>query len=67
VSCFNIRAESLRISPDHTFHSVELKLGVLPFLVIQNLRKIQKKESKVKKGFLLVPQHVMSSVEEFFR
>jgi hypothetical protein len=49
VSRFNIGAESLQISPGHTFPPVEPKLGVLPSLVIQNIRKIQKIESKVKK------------------
>jgi hypothetical protein len=58
VPCFNIRAESLRISPGHTFHPDGLKVGVLPILVIKNLRKIQKKlEAKIQNnGFLLVPQ-----------
>jgi hypothetical protein len=58
MSCFNIHTEYLRISLGYTFHPIELKLGMLPILVIQNLRKIQKKlESKSQKNrFLLVPQ-----------
>jgi hypothetical protein len=50
VSCFKIHAKTLRISLGHTFHPIELKLRVLPILVIQNQRKIQKKiESKSQK------------------
>jgi hypothetical protein len=35
-------AENLGISLGHTFHPIELKLGVLPILVIENQRKIYK-------------------------
>jgi hypothetical protein len=42
VSCFTNHAENLGISLGHTFHQMELKLGVLPILVIENQRKIYK-------------------------
>jgi hypothetical protein len=58
VPCFNIHAESLQISPGHMFHPIEIKLGLLPILVIQNLEKYKKIRIKsLKIGFLLVPQH----------
>jgi hypothetical protein len=38
LSCFKIRAKTLRISLGHTFHPIEVKLGVLPILVILNQR-----------------------------
>jgi hypothetical protein len=57
VSCFKICAETLQISLGNTFHPIDLKLGVVPILVIQIQIKIQKIESKSQKnGFLLVPQ-----------
>jgi hypothetical protein len=49
VSCFKIHAETLRNSLGHTFHPIELKLGVLPTFVIQYQKKIQKIESKSQK------------------
>jgi hypothetical protein len=52
VSYFKFRAENLRNSPGHTIHPIERKLGVLPILVIQNHRKIQKIESKSKKNWI---------------
>jgi hypothetical protein len=56
MSCFKIRAKTLQISLGHIFHPIELKLGVLPILVVQ-IREKYKKESKSQKiGFLLVPQ-----------
>jgi hypothetical protein len=42
VSCFKNRAKTLGISLGHTFHPIELKLGVLPILFIENQIKIQK-------------------------
>jgi hypothetical protein len=36
MSCFKIRAKTLQISLGHTFHPIEVKLGVLPILVLQN-------------------------------
>jgi hypothetical protein len=52
-----IRAKTLRISLGHTFHPIELKLYVLPILVIQSQRKIKKIESNSQKiRFLQVPQ-----------
>jgi hypothetical protein len=34
--CFKFCAENYEISVGHTFCSIELKIGVLPILVIQN-------------------------------
>jgi hypothetical protein len=42
VSCFMNHAENLGISLGHTFHPIELKLGVLPILAIEIHRKIYK-------------------------
>jgi hypothetical protein len=51
------RAKTLEISLGHTFHPIELKLGVLPILVIENHRKLQKNRIKSQNfEFLLVPQ-----------
>jgi hypothetical protein len=46
MSCFKICAETLQLSLGHTFHPIEIKLGVLPILVIQNQRKMNKKVKK---------------------
>jgi formaldehyde-activating enzyme involved in methanogenesis len=48
MSCFKIRAKTLRISLGHTFHPIEPKLGVLPMAVIQNQRKIKNRIKKSK-------------------
>jgi hypothetical protein len=51
--CFKFRAENCGICIGHTFYPIELKLGVVPILVIEN-EKNRIKKSKI--GFLLVPQ-----------
>jgi hypothetical protein len=48
MSCFKIRAKTLQISLGHIFHPIELKLGVLPILVVQ-IKEKYKKNQKVKK------------------
>jgi hypothetical protein len=37
--CFKFHAENYGISISHTFSPIELKIGVLPILVIQNHKK----------------------------
>jgi hypothetical protein len=61
VSCFNIRAEYLRISLGHTFHPIELIRGVLPILVIQNQTKIQKNRIKKSKKWISISAALSSS------
>jgi hypothetical protein len=43
VSCFKKHVKTLKISLGHTFLPIELKVGVVPILVIQNYRKMQKR------------------------
>jgi hypothetical protein len=50
ISCFKNHAETLGISLGHTFHPIELKVGVLPILVIENKKKIQKIRIKKSKN-----------------
>jgi hypothetical protein len=52
VSCFKIHAKILQISLGLTFHPIELKIGVLFILVIQNQRKIQKTRTKKSKNWI---------------
>jgi hypothetical protein len=47
--CFKFRSENCGISIGHTFCPIELKIVVLPILVIQNQKNNNKKGKKVKK------------------
>jgi hypothetical protein len=54
--CFKFHAGNYGISISHTFSPIELKIGVLPILVIQNHKNIENRIKSQKIGFLLVPQ-----------